>query len=109
MTMDEIKARKLRVDEAAEKLRQANDALRGAQEQYAEQEARKAGIVYGVTKVNCTQKPGEEFVVTGMDKWAYNEPCYTLRKIKKDGTPSAFGLGTYYVRLRHLTLVEGAT
>jgi len=105
MNMTEIEKREQRVKDAKQKLEQAKRALRTAQEEYAEQEARKAGIVYGVTKVAHSKKTGQEFLVVGMKECFMDKPRYDLRKIKKDGTPSASASGIYLVPLRDLTPV----
>jgi len=102
MTLDEIKMREQRLATAREKARQAEKAVEAARDEYAEQEARKAGVVYGKTKVMCR---GKRFFVVGHDSFWRSRPFYALRKIRKDGTMSQAPCGLS-VPLSDLTIIS---
>jgi hypothetical protein len=106
MTLDEIERREQRLATARDQLRQADNALYEARAEYAEQEARKAGITYEKTLVNVRGK-GPYFVV-GMNEWFLVTPNYKVVKVKKDGTPSKAGSGQWLARLSDMEIVGEA-
>jgi hypothetical protein len=107
MTLDEIEIRQRIIARAERGLDLAKKSLREAQSEYAEQEARKAGITYGKTLVNVHGK-GPYFVV-GMNEWFLGAPNYKVVKVKKDGTPSKAGSGQWLIRLSDMEIVGEAT
>lgn len=104
MTLDEIKRREQRVTDARENLKKAQAASREAKEEYAAEQAEKAGIVYGETKV-MTRGKGPFFVI-GLDSWFLGRAFYKLAKVKQNGKPSKAGSGVYHISLDDLAIVE---
>jgi hypothetical protein len=106
MTLDEIKKRENRLATAIDRMRQAEGALYEARAEYAEQEARKAGITYGKTLVRL-RGTGPYFVM-GCNKWILGNPNYELAKVKKDGTPSKARSNQWLARLSDMEIVVEA-
>ena len=104
MTRGEIERRKQRVNAAGKELRDARAALNAALDEYAQQEAEKAGIDYNETRVMV--RGNGPFFVIGRDTRFDFEVHYKLAKVKKDGTPSQAGAGTPPAPLSDMQIVR---